>query len=358
MTKKDPRMMTDEEKLEGLANSGRMHQDKPAPAATEDDPDKKDQNPTPPTPPVKDDEPEDEPQTPEAPKTPEGDKKPENEPKTEGKTPSPSTDTNEQGKKRQVRYIPIDKYQDDKKKWETTEQALAEANARIAELENGNRPAGAQKKDKEAIIKNFAERYAMEEDDVKELLSLQDAGESIPPELVETMQVMQREKADREEAEYFNKEWTPIENKLRAKYPGATPEQLKQARDTIDKLAHTEAFIDKELGYVVYQNDTDISKIFTTEANPNDNKTPNPDPAPRRSVESSRPAGSKSTLTAADFRDKTDFSEFTAMEQSEVKSIIKDMDPKTYRNYIAWETQRTNNGGLTVTRNGQKVVLK
>lgn len=352
--------MTDEEKLEGLANSGRMHRDEAAPAADEGKDKKEDTPPTPPAPStvVDDDEPEDKPQPSKEPKTPEDDKKPENEPMTEGKTPSPSTDNKEQSKKRNVRFIPIDKYQDDKKKWETTEQALEAANARIAELESGNRPAGAQKKDKEAIIKNFAERYAMEEEDVKELLSLQEAGESIPPELVETMQVMQREKAEREEAEYFNKEWSPIENKLRAKYPGATPDQLKQARDTIDKLAHTEAFIDKELGYVVYEHDTDIAKIFTTEATPDNKPNPNPDPAPRRSVESSRPAGSKSTLSAADFRDKTDFSEFTAMEQSEVKSIIKDMDPKTYRAYIAWETKRTNEGGLTVTRNGQKVVLK
>ena len=351
-------MMTDEEKLEGLASSGRIHRDEPAPAADQGT-DKKEETPTPPAPTVTTTQ-EDTPPAPQPtePKTP-ADGKPA-EPTTEGNTPSPSTtEHHEQSKKRQVRYIPIAKYQDDKKEWEKTEQALKDATARIAELEGGDRPAGAQKKAKEEIIKTFAEKYAIDEADVRDLLSTQEAGQSLPAELVETMQSMQREKVEREEQEHFNREWTPIEAQLKAKYPGATPEQLKQAKDTLDKLSHTEAFIDRELDYVAYKHAPEIDKLFAgAEKAPEDNTNLNPDPAPRRTVEGSRPAGSKTTLSAADFKGRQDFSEFNSMEQGAVKAIIKDMDPATYRSFIAWASKAESGGGTPVTRNGQRIVLK
>lgn len=347
MTKKDPRLMTDEEKLEGLAAAGRLGE---VPEKKED--------PLPPEPPTPKEDPvvpptvEVPPKTETPPVVVEEPKKPLAEGET---TPPPSTITTEQGPKRPVRYIPIDKYQDDKKAWEKTDAELATANARIAELESLSEKVTGAPKTEEAI-KNFSEKYAMEENDVRDLLSAVRSGSELPEGTLETLQSLQLEKAAQKEAEYFNTEWSPLEASLKVRFPNASPEQLKQAREKVNELAHTEKFIDKDLDYVLYKNNADVETLLG-EATPPVVET-DPTKVPRRTAESSRPAGTRSTLSAADFKDRTDFTDFNTMDPGEVKAIIKDMDPKTYRAYVAFASSQEGQGGVTVMRNGQKVVLK
>lgn len=339
-------MMTDDEKLEALAASGRMSGSAPAPV--DDEPED-----TPPAPPVDDTPPADQPPTPPAPNPADDDgDKDKNQPPQDGNNnlppPPPSS---EPSKPRNVRHIPIAQYQDEKKDWETKLKTVTDE---LAAAKTGNQPPAAKTEEAEKIIKDFAEKNGIAEDDVRKLLSI-NTGPAMPEGFVETMQSMQREKAEREEKDFFNQEWTPLEAQLKAKYPNATPDQLKQARELVDASAHTEANINLALKYIVYDADTDIAKIMGTAAAP---APANPAPAPRKSVEHSRPAGSKTSLSASDFKDRKDFAEFNAMDPNDVKAIIKEMDPKTYRNFITWTASEQSQGGVVVQRNGQRVILK
>lgn len=345
--KKDPRLMDDEEKLAALAASGRMFSETPAPAADEDD------GPEDKTPAPSDADPKPDPETPAA--SPNPDDKDDKDSKTQV-DPALPPDPQNPAPRRNERYIPIAQYQDEKKVHKKTEEDLKIAQDELARIKSTNQPAAVNNQEAEAVIKAFGEKYSIDEDDVKKLLAVKGNQAALPEGFIETVQEMQREKADREEAEFFNTEWSPIENQLKEKYPNATQEQLKQAKDTLNKASHTEAYIDKDLDYVLFKNDADVSKIFGQP----DPATPPADQPPvrRKTVESSRPAGSKVSLSAADFKDKTDFAEFQNMDRVEVNKIIKDMDPKTYRNYTTWVGKMENQGGLVVNRGGQKVVLK
>lgn len=347
MSKKNPSSMTDEEKLEGLKKSGRMGDEPPEAPAPEVPPKKPEETPAP------------APETPPAaPSTP--------APKVEPPLPPTPKETPLAGDPqpvvaehptRPVKYIPLDKYQAEKAE---TQKEITARDERIKELEAlVNKPAGNTTADIDTFVTKFAEKYAIDEEDVRGLVDVAKAG-AVPKDLAETLNKITQDNAQKavsdallKDIEFFEKEWSGLEPTLKAEFPNATPEQLKAAKDALNTFGHTDEFVNKELDYVLYKKKGEIAALFGgAPADP----TP-PGPKPRKTVESGRPTGNQGVLTAADFKDKKTFDEFNDMEPSQVNQIIKDMDLKTYQRFTAWASEKETAKGLVVNRKGQQVRL-
>lgn len=99
-------------------------------------------------------------------------------------------------------------------------------------------------------------------------------GGKLPPEIIEKLKVLDGLQAKDQEAaerEQFSSEWKSLVPALKKRYPGATDAMLEEAKEKMDKIAHSdkggkvirrgnsEEFIPYELDYIFYRN----RKTFT-----------------------------------------------------------------------------------------------
>ncbi len=257
--------------------------------------------------------------------------------------------------KRPEAFIPLPKYLDEKKQWELDKQARVDAEKRISELEAlGNTAKPATEDD----ISKFAEKHSMDVEMVKELLVMAES-RVLPAEkrkqLDDALKITDQRKhedAVLKSQELFKTEFNDIgKPEITKLYPNATPEQLEAAQIFLDGAAHTATFADKELPYVIYKLGGELAKIFTTEGDPAKPTPPNKGMEPHKTGQSR-----VGTMTAKDFEGKTDFSDFLALDQSLQDTIRKEMDTKTYSNFLAFISKQDN--GVEVTRGGRKITLK
>ncbi len=335
--------MTDEEKLQAYEDAGRIVSDNPKPKVEEEEEKPVVPPPADPTP---------------SPLVKKEEKKEDTPPNPGADTPpvipadAPPSVPND--RPRTAKYIPLDKYQEEKRERDAREQKLSDelavAQTKIKEFEGLKPPAAGDVNADEAITE-FAEKYAMEPEDVKKLLNTLPRGETIPPEMKEEYERIKHDKLLREEEQFFEKEWSGVEPVLKAEFPNATAEQLKAARQKLDELGHTPEHVAHSLDYVLFKNKSDIADLF---------KAPEEAPKGRKTVEGGRVTNNSSNgLSAKDFKGKTSFDEFYDMEQSQINSIIEGMDRKTYADYVTWCGKIQQGGdGLVVNRGGQKVTLK
>lgn len=249
-------------------------------------------------------------------------------------------------------YIPLGKYNDEKKAWKQTEAELAEARQRIAELESiGDKSEG---KSKDDDIEAFMEQTGFDRETVEGFLSLAEK-RSLTPERVQALEKIQAITLETEIQEQFATEFKDYgEPELKNLYPEATAEQMKEAKKLLDVVAHTKEYHDKEMSYVIFKHKDSIAKIFT----PGSQEPADQTPTSKRSMESSRIGNGKNTvLTAQDFADKKDFSELDTVDPALRSQIIKDMPTATYENWKAYHANKEKNGGVEVTRGGRKITL-
>jgi hypothetical protein len=269
-------------------------------------------------------EPEPEPEEPEQ-KEPVPEKEPEKEPEPEAPKVEPEKPNPEGGKpegKRPEKYIPIDKYTDEKGQWRKTE---AELKTRIAELESA---AGGQEgtKANEEAVKAYAEKHGLtveaarsEVDRVRDILKANGLDKPGQPELTEAQKAELAEAAQLKAEKSFNTEFEALAvPQLKELFPDATDKQLADAKEELSKLCLTEPFLDKSLDFIAFKSRNELKDIFEP---------------PRKGPEVSRTAPKKGApeYSAADFKDgKTSFDELFALDGDAQAKIVEEMDVDTY----------------------------
>lgn len=336
-------MMSDEEKLEGLKRTGRVQDDEITGKSVEDD------EPTPPPEPTV-------PPKKEEPVVPPPEKK--EEPKVDPAiapvvlpkdeiTPPPSNP-----QPRPVKYKPLEEYTAEKREWKAAEEAK---DRRIAELEvlaKANTAQPETPKTEEKISK-FADKYGFDVEDVKDMLSGLNTGAQVPKEVAEQLEALKQKDKQSEEQKLFDNEFTALQPALTSQYPSATAEQLVAAKAHLDELSHSKDFHTYSLDYILFKNKSTMDEIFKKA----DEKPT--DPPPRKTVENGRIGHNANTpISAKDFNGQKDFSQLLDMDPTNVKQIIKDMDPSTYGAYVGWVASQENEGGVKVQRDGRTIILK
>lgn len=247
------------------------------------------------------------------------------------------------------RYIPLAKFHDTERKHK---QELAERDAKIAELQKISEQKPSEQKDED--IEAFMAKTGFDRETVDGLLALAEK-RVMTPEIKSVLEKESQKKRNEELDASFSVEFAKDgEPAVKNYFPNATAEQVEKAKAFLNQVAHTKAFADKTLDYVVFKNQEQLKSIFNSAEEDADET---PAPQTKKTIEGHRMGTGKPTgLTAKDFDGKTDFSILSNMEQSARNELIKSFPDKTYDAFNAWVASQ--NEGIQVTRNGQKVTLK
>lgn len=283
------------------------------------------------------------------------------DPKPKVEDPKPQGD-GDQGTdpNRPLRYIPLKKHHEDIEKAKNTarEEATAEAQARIKELErmlgsgDGKTPT---KEELDERIQLHADKYGMDPQEVRELLELMprsENGESVPKEALAAFTAFMDEQKLKSEQEHDAREWSEVAiPAIKRLYPNATEDQLKKAYEVLDPIAHSEEGHKYKYSFIVFENQDQIKDIFSgsTEAEP---------PKDKITAEGARMGnGANNTLTAKDFEvDNPNFSLLDSLNSEEQKtSILKDMSAGTYQKYLSHIEKKQS---VSVLRGDRKIELK
>lgn len=94
---------------------------------------------------------------------------------------------------------------------------------------------------------------------------LEKNGERITPELKEKLKLLEQVEASNKakaEKEHFDNEWKAVEPTLKKQYPNASESELSQAKEELDKLAHSKEFHKYDLDYIVFKNQDKFASIL------------------------------------------------------------------------------------------------
>ncbi len=237
------------------------------------------------------------------------------------------------------KYIPIDKYQDEKKAWKEEKKALEDQLASITKKEEGSAA-------REKMVGEFAEKYGKEPAEVEDLLKIFEASGTISPEVQEKIDEGHQAAVIQNEKAYFEKEVTAVLPSLKQKFPHASEEVIGKVKDLLWEVSHKEGFHDKDLDYVIFKHEKEIAALV---------------PLPKEGVKGMETAtpgqGKHQILTAKDFVGKSDFAALTGLPEDQVTSLVKSMDPETRLNYQRWQGEQQNEG-VEVNRGGRVIRLK
>ncbi len=280
---------------------------------------------------------------------------PKEDPKPEPKPDGGIEDDPNKKVKRPEAFIPMKKYHEEKRE---NERLLAEANKKVedalkkveelTQIANQN---DGTKKDED--IEAFMAETGFDRPTVDGFLKLAEK-RLLGPERLEALKTSENIVKEAQLEADFAKEMDSIGTPaLKKQFPAITEEQLEKAQELLDKVAHTNAFHDKPLDFIIYKHLEEIQKLFGDESKPNDT-TP---PQTKKTIEPNRPGSGKNTaMTAKDFEGQKDFSALNDLEPSVRNALIKDFPTATYENFKVWVQGQA--PGLEVMRNGQKVILK
>ncbi len=290
--------------------------------------------------------------------------KEENKPKEEDKKPLPDDeddgkkaddkkpddgDKSKEKKPRPEKYIPIDEYTGEKRKWKET---LEQKDARIAELEKIASTTAPDSKIADDKVQKYAEKHGIDPDEARvelerirdgfELLNDKPAAEEkkaaeFTDEQRQTLADAERIKAEKLfNAEYDLKAIPEIKNYFK----DATPEQIERAKAFVEQVSCTKDFLDKPLDYVIYKTRGDLEQFFKKEV---------------AGPESSRPSQKESVgdIKASDFSTgKLNFSELDKLSDAERNKLIEEFDMPTYEKYSKYNER---NAAIVINRGGKKV---
>jgi len=306
----------DEELKETLEDEGeyiepKEDEEKPDPKPEETPPDPKPDEEEEETPPEKEDE------------------KPTPPPEPE---PKKARETKPVEEKRPAKYIPLDKYQDKKKAWQKDKEELEVAKTKIAELEELNKKEQSKAKEDEAL-EELADKWDTPIEFIRDLKDKLLEGQNVKPQTIvdekkEAIENKEPEPITEEQIiENFNKEFDEFAPSLKSKYPKLTDDQLSQAKEELDKLAHTEEFSNYQLNHILAINKDKFKDIlYTAPDNPG--------------VEGGRPGRRASgSITSNSFKPDADgnynFSSLMKMEAGEKRDEIVDgLPPEVWEAYV------------------------
>lgn len=229
-------------------------------------------------------------------------------------------------------YIPIPKYTQEKREWKESLQAKdteitakqSEIDRLAAELEKAQKEGkpnqSAQK------IESLAERIGVEPELVKELIDV--AREGYVPQSAPNQEKKEEVKPAVEPADPFPKEWDETAlPELRKQYPGATAEQLADAKGVLDKAAHSD-FRRYPMDYILWNKAEELKTILATPR--------------KKTIEAG--AHGKGDITPAT-PEKPDLGDLTPAKLKEIEKAR------------AAEADAEDGGGVRVMRNGREMVL-
>lgn len=168
-------------------------------------------------------------------------------------------------------------YDDYKEKKAEVKEAKDEAviaNARIQELEalldaKNNAETPAEKKEVAKDIAEFAESIGADPDAIAQLETFfksrqgNDNKDGISKEDVEFVKQFRATQAQTVANIEFEKEWTSLIPSIKAKFPTVSDAELADIRKEVDKVAHTQAFNDKELDYIFFKHEKTLSALVS-----------------------------------------------------------------------------------------------
>ena len=165
---------------------------------------------------------------------------------------------------RTARLMPLYKHKIAEKKWKKEKEELIEQHAeeiRKLKEETAGQPSEERKKQ----VKEYAEKYGMEEEAVEDLLKIAGGSTANLEKKIGELEekLAKKEQADiesKQDAEFdkeFNKEVLPLMEK-----DGISPEKRKKLKDRLKVLAFTEEYVKTPLK-VIYKGEDSISEIKT-----------------------------------------------------------------------------------------------
>jgi len=204
------------------------------------------------------------------------------------KTPPPKDSTNpddegNKSKNRPERFIPADQYNARKKKWEETlkgeqdarlaaETKAKELEAELLKLKDPNL-SSEEKKDINAELATLAEEIGIEPEKLEKMKNI--FSKSIKPsglseedkQLLTSIKSKSKEdeeaRLEKEEKEYFQKEWTETLPIIEKTFTNTTPEKKKEAMEFMDKISHTTKYQNLTLPEVFELKKEEFAKILS-----------------------------------------------------------------------------------------------
>lgn len=252
---------------------------------------------------------------------------------------------------RPAAFVPVGKYTDEKREWKRENDELKAQLAALTAAGTGT-PAQAIES-----VQAFADKYNMEPEFVNDLMELTKKGVGTPEHNEVLAQLVQQNQMQQDIAAYeteFASDAAPV---LQRMYPNATPEQLEAAKKALWEPSHTEANASVKLRHILVDVADILDPIFKTAAAPAQAPEAPAAPLPDMpGMESRKPGAARpDRMSSADFRGAKDFSALDQMDPSVAKDIVKNLDPDTYNNYLAYTKGQK---GVTVMRNGRKIELR
>ena len=247
-------------------------------------------------------------------------------------------------------HVPMDKYRDDKQAWQDEKAALE---SKITELEGikklDNAPSTPQnQEDLNKAVKAYAEKHSISEESVLDLVDMVQKN-FLPQDKLEMIDRAHKNAVIDEETRLFDGEFSTVVPDIKKTYPNATDDQVEQVKNLLWEKGHTKEYFDKDLDYVAYKLQGDISTIM-------------------KGAEETKPGvkgpemgnighGKDRSVKGADFKGKNDFSVIPTLPDNEQQRVINEMDPETRINYAYWMDQNDEHG-IEVNRKGRKIILK
>ena len=163
-----------------------------------------------------------------------------------------------------LKYIPIDKYKDEKNEWKQTQERLE---TQVKDLQSKYDEAAEEgKKFSGFEMKEYFQKYNIPESQqpaVTEMLNLAAKQHKIPDEVTSQISTMQSKIAEFEDKNRFDGEWKTFASDITKSYPNATYSQLEAAKQAMDILAHHEdKYLDKEFDYIAFREKPIFDEIF------------------------------------------------------------------------------------------------
>jgi len=275
----------------------------------------------------------------------------EEEEEEEEETPEEEPEKKEEKKpeKRKVarpqKYIPLKKYQEDKKKWKQSIQDIKDAQ-QVDET----------KKEKKNRLKKLAEKHDTSIEFLEELTDIIDSGEEVKPEAViekkekkteiEKKPIEEKTPTNEEIVEQFDSEFDEFSSDLKKQYPKATEEQIAEAKKIMDQHAHTPEFENTILEHILKIKKEDFDAVLGDSPN-------------NQGVEGGRPSGEGfREIKANSFKkDKDGYYNFSSLhkmpEGSKKEKIIDDMPPEQWEAYV---NSMGDGNGMQLKKDGGRTI--
>lgn len=255
------------------------------------------------------------------------------------------------------KVIPIKLLHDEKRKRQEVEAEKVRLEKEVADLQAiANKTSQGSVKQAEAI-KSWAEKNGQDVEEIEELVGIIRASSEVNQETIlknvfgegadlDTIREAVKIAKETKMNAVFDTEFQQVLPNIRAAYPNATEEQIRQARKTIDDISHSEWGHDKDLDYILFKKKDELDKVF---------KTTGEVKKAVKGPETSRfGQGAPRGLTAKDFSGKNakPFTELAALPEADRQKIVSEMDVFTKQAY--W-TATGGTMGDTLKRGGKKV---